>query len=227
MRILHIEDDKPVASAVELILKSNGFNPYSIDLGEEGYDLARMYDYDCVLLDLDLPDMSGFDVLRKLRANNVNTPVIVVSGRVAVEDKTRAFELGADDYVVKPFYNAELLARIRAVVRRSKGVPASRVRIGNTEIDLDGRFVRVDDKHCHLTAKEYGMLEAMVLRRGTTVTKEMFLNHLYGGMDEPELKIIDVFICKLRKRLADAGSNLAIKTIWGRGFVVEKDAVAA
>jgi two-component system cell cycle response regulator CtrA len=227
MRILHIEDDRLLAGVVELMLKSNGFNPYSTDLGEEGVDLAKMYDYDCVLLDLDLPDMSGFDVLRKLRGNNVRTPVIVLTGNAAIDDKAKAFELGADDYVTKPFHNTELVARIRAVVRRSKGVPASRVQIGNTEVDLDGRFVRVDDKHCHLTAKEYGMLEAMVLRRGTTVTKEMFLNHLYGGMDEPELKIIDVFICKLRKRLADAGSNLAIKTIWGRGFVIEKDAVAA
>jgi two-component system cell cycle response regulator CtrA len=129
--------------------------------------------------------------------------------------------LGADDYLTKPFHREELVARIHAIIRRSKGHAQSIIKTGRIAVNLDAKTVDVSGNTVHLTGKEYQMLELLSLRKGTTLTKEMFLNHLYGGMDEPELKIIDVFICKLRKKLAEAtsGENY-IETVWGRGYVL-------
>lgn len=213
MRVLLIEDEPTTTKAIELMLSTEGFNVYSTDLGEEGLDLGKLYDYDIILLDLNLPDMHGYDVLKKLRVAKVQTPVLILSGISEMDSKVRSFGFGADDYVTKPFHRDELIARIHAVVRRSKGHSQS--------VNLDAKTVEVDSARVHLTGKEYAMLELLSLRKGTTLTKEMFLNHLYGGMDEPELKIIDVFICKLRKKLAHAcdGENY-IETVWGRGYVL-------
>ncbi len=221
MRVLLIEDDATVSRSVELMLSQSGFNVYTTDLGEEGLDLGKLYDYDIILLDLNLPDMSGYDVLRKLRSAKIETPILILSGLNGIDDKVKGLGFGADDYVTKPFHKQELIARINAIVRRSKGHSESVIRTGNLTVNLDTKTVEVRDQRVHLTGKEYAMLELLSLRKGTTLTKEMFLNHLYGGMDEPELKIIDVFICKLRKKLATAsdGQNF-IETVWGRGYVL-------
>ena len=221
MRVLLIEDDSATAQSIELMLKTERFNVYTTDLGEEGIDLGKVYDYDIILLDLNLPDMSGFEVLRSLRVSKVKTPILILSGLPGIEDKLRGFGFGADDYMTKPFHKDELVARIQAVVRRSKGHSQSVITTGKLTVNLDAKTVEVDGARVHLTGKEYQMLELLSLRKGTTLTKEMFLNHLYGGMDEPELKIIDVFICKLRKKLAAAteGANY-IETVWGRGYVL-------
>ena len=221
MRVLLIEDDSAMARSIELMLRSEGFNVYTTDLGEEGIDLGKLYDYDIIVLDLQLPDMSGFEVLKALRVAKVQTPVLILSGNAIVEAKVKALGFGADDYMTKPFHKDELVARIQAVVRRSKGHSQSVIITGKLTVNLDAKTVEVDSQRVHLTGKEYQMLELLSLRKGTTLTKEMFLNHLYGGMDEPELKIIDVFICKLRKKLAAAidGDNY-IETVWGRGYVL-------
>jgi two-component system, cell cycle response regulator CtrA len=221
MRVLLIEDDSAMARSIELMLRSEGFNVYTTDLGEEGIDLGKLYDYDIVVLDLQLPDMSGFEVLKTLRLAKIQTPVMILSGNAIVESKVKALGFGADDYMTKPFHKDELVARIQAVVRRSKGHSQSVITTGKLTVNLDAKTVEVDGSRVHLTGKEYQMLELLSLRKGTTLTKEMFLNHLYGGMDEPELKIIDVFICKLRKKLAAAthGDNY-IETVWGRGYVL-------
>ena len=211
MRVLLIEDDSATAQSIELMLKSESFNVYTTDLGEEGVDLGKLYDYDLILLDLNLPDMNGHDVLRQLRLAKVETPILILSG--------------ADDYMTKPFHRQELIARIHAIVRRSKGHAQSVIATGKFAVNLDAKTVEVDGKSVHLTGKEYQMLELLSLRKGTTLTKEMFLNHLYGGMDEPELKIIDVFICKLRKKLSEAtGGENYIETVWGRGYVLRDPA---
>ena len=208
MRVLLIEDEPTTAKAIELMLTTEGFNVYTTDLGEEGLDLGKLYDYDIICLDLNLPDMHGYDVL-------------ILSGIAEMDSKVRSFGFGADDYVTKPFHREELIARIHAVVRRSKGHSQSVIRTGKLAVNLDAKTVEVDGNRVHLTGKEYAMLELLSLRKGTTLTKEMFLNHLYGGMDEPELKIIDVFICKLRKKLALAcGGDNYIETVWGRGYVL-------
>ena len=233
MRVLLIEDEPTTAKAIELMLTTEGFNVYSTDLGEEGLDLGKLYDYDIILLDLNLPDMHGYDVLKNLRVAKVQTPVLILSGIAEMDSKIRSFGFGADDYVTKPFHREELVARIHAVVRRSKGHSQSIIRTGKLAVNLDAKTVEVDEERVHLTGKEYQMFELLSLRKGTTLTKEMFLNHLYGGMDEPELKIIDVFICKLRKKLQQAtGGEHYIETVWGRGYVLrdpkpKKEAVAA
>jgi two-component system, cell cycle response regulator CtrA len=221
MRVLLIEDDASMAKTIELMLGSHGFNTYTTDLGEEGLDLGKLYDYDIILLDLNLPDMSGFEVLKKLRLAKVQTPVLILSGLKEISDKVKALGVGADDYMTKPFEKEELVARIHAVVRRSQGHAESVVYTGQLKINLDAKTVETNGRMIHLTSKEYQMLEILSLRKGTTLTKEMFLNHLYGGVDEPELKIIDVFICKLRKKLANAtGGDNYIETVWGRGYVL-------
>ncbi len=221
MRVLLIEDDAATAKSIELMLGSEGFNVYVTDLGEEGLDLGKLYDYDIICLDLNLPDMHGYDVLKKLRVAKVGTPILILSGQNEIESKVRGLGFGADDYLTKPFHKEELVARINAIVRRSKGHSQSVIRTGKLAVNLDTKTVEVDNQRVHLTGKEYAMLELLSLRKSTTLTKEMFLNHLYGGMDEPELKIIDVFICKLRKKLAAAcGGENYIETVWGRGYVL-------
>jgi two-component system cell cycle response regulator CtrA len=167
--------------------------------------------------------MSGFDVLRKLRVAKVKSPVLILSGLAAIEDKIKGLGFGADDYMTKPFHKDELVARIHAVVRRSKGHAQSVINTDDLCVNLDSKTVEVNGARVHVTGKEYQMLELLALRKGMTLTKEMFLSHLYGGMDEPEMKIIDVFICKLRKKLTSAsGGKNYIETIWGRGYVMRE-----
>jgi two-component system, cell cycle response regulator CtrA len=223
MRVLLIEDDSSAARSIELMLKSETFIVYTTDLGEEGIDLGNLYDYDIILLDLNLPDMSGFEVVRTLRVSKVRTPILILSGLTGIEDKCKGLGCGADDYMTKPFHKDELVARIQAIVRRSQGHAQSVIQIGDLVLNLDSKTVEVNGARVHLTVKEYQMLELLSVHKDRPVTKEMFLNHLYGGMDEPEVKIIDVFICKLRKKLANAsmGQNY-IETIWGRGYVLRE-----
>ncbi|MBJ2151228.1 response regulator transcription factor CtrA [Paracoccus sp. IB05] len=221
MRILLVEDDPTTSRSIELMLTHANLNVYCTDMGEDGIDLARLYDYDLILLDLNLPDMSGHEVLRQIRLARVETPILILSGSDDTESKLRGFGFGADDYLTKPFHREELVARIHAIIRRSKGHSQSTIRTGLITVNLDAKTVESEGKAVHLTGKEYQMLELLSLRKGTTLTKEMFLNHLYGGMDEPELKIIDVFICKLRKKLSEAtGGESYIETVWGRGYVL-------
>ena len=221
MRILLIEDDPSTAASIELMLRNADLNTYVTDSGEEGIELAKLYDYDLIVLDLSLPDIDGYEVLRKLRLSRIETPTLILSGMDGPDNKIKGFGCGADDYLTKPFNRDELVARIHAIVRRSKGHAQSVIETGKVAVNLDAKTVEVGGHPVHLTGKEYQMLELLSLRKGSTLTKEMFLNHLYGGMDEPEVKIIDVFICKLRKKLAIAtgGANY-IETVWGRGYVL-------
>ncbi len=228
MRALLIEDDAGVATSIELMLKAESIYVYKTDLGEEGVDLAKIYDYDVVLLDLNLPDISGYEVLRSLRSAKVHTPVLILSGLAGIEDKIRGLGLGADDYLSKPFHKDELVARIHSLVRRSKGHADSVIETGDLVVDLEARSVELYGQKLHLTGKEYQMLELLALRKGSTLTKEMFLNQLYGDLNEPDAKIIDVFICKIRKKLINAsGGRDYIETIWGRGYALREPAEQA
>jgi two-component system, cell cycle response regulator CtrA len=223
MRILLVEDDTATAKSIEMMLRSEGYVCDTTDLGEDGLEIGKLYDYDIILLDLMLPDIDGYEVLRRLRASQVRTPILILSGLAELDAKIKGLGFGADDYLTKPFDKRELIARIQAIVRRSKGHSDSVIRTGKLTVNLDTRTAEVDSQPLHLTGKEYGILELLSLRKGTTLTKEMFLNHLYGGMDEPELKIIDVFICKLRKKLtASCGGENYIHTVWGRGYVLRE-----
>ena len=221
MRVLLIEDDSATAQSIQLMLTAEKFNVYTTTLGEEGLGLGKLYEYDIIILDLTLPDMSGYDLLRSLRISKVRTPVLVLSGLASIEDKTKGLGLGADDYMTKPFHRDELVARIHAIVRRSKGHAQSVIRVGELAVNVGNKTAEINGDRVHLTRKEYQMLELLGLREGRPVTKEQFLQHVYGGIDEPEQKIIDVFICKIRKKLANAsGGKNYIETLWGRGYVL-------
>ena len=221
MRVLVVEDDKIMANNIRMILTKEGMVVDVENMGEDGIEMCKLYDYDIIVLDVWLPDIDGFEVIKRLRALKNTTPILILSGLNAPDNKVKGFNSGADDYLTKPFVTSELIARIRAIVRRSQGHASSVIRIGSLEIDLASKTVSANGKPIHLTGKEFAILELLALRKGTTLSKEQFLNHLYGGMDEPELKIIDVFICKLRKKLADAtGGQDYIGTIWGRGYLL-------
>ena len=222
MRVLLVEDDLTTARGVSLMLKAANAMVDVIDTGEEALEMVRHYDYDVVVLDLMLPDMEGYEVIRRMRAARRDTPVLILSGLSRPQAKVKGFAVGADDFITKPFDKAELVARIQAIVRRSKGYSQPGLQVGPLHLNLDSREVSVDGQPVHLTGKEYSILELLTLRRGMVLTKEAFLNHLYGGMDEPEMKIIDVFICKLRKKLAQAGAGNLIGTVWGRGYVMRE-----
>ncbi len=220
MRVLLVEDEANTARAITMMLHGQGAIVDQTETGEEALELVRHYDYDIVVLDLMLPDMEGFEVVRRMRSGRIETPVLILSGLNRPNAKVRGFGMGADDYITKPYDKDELLARIQAVTRRSKGYSQPVLRIGNLQLNLDSREVLADGAPVHLTGKEYAILELLVMRRGMVLTKEAFLNHLYGGIDEPEMKIIDVFICKLRKKLAQAGAGSLIGTVWGRGYMM-------
>ena len=219
MRVLIIEDDAPTAQSMALHLAAEGYEVELGTLGSEVLGRSAAGKFDIVLLDLGLPDMSGVQVIRQLRAESVGTPVVVVSGTSDIESKVQALGGGADDYITKPFHKQELLARLNAIARRAAGRDDRVIRTGPLSINLDNHDVEVDGTRVHLTAKEFAVLEALSLRKGTTLTKEMLLEHMYNGMDEPGIKIIDVFICKMRKKLCDAGLPAeCIDTVWGRGY---------
>ena len=220
-KILIIEDEVAIADLEKDYLELSDFKVDICNTGDEGLKTALAGDYDLIILDLMLPDMNGYEVLKSLRAAKVNTPVLILSGLSEPDKKVKGLGYGADDYLTKPFDKAELLARLQAVVRRSKGHSNSIIRTGDVEVNLDTQTVTVGTKTLHLTGKEYGIMELLSLRKGSTLNKDQFLNHLYGGIDEPELKIIDVFICKLRKKLEKAsGGKNYIETVWGRGYVL-------
>ena len=227
MRVLVIEADPIASRGLTVLLRGNGAVVEHATTGADGLDLLRHYEFDLVMVDMALPDSDGTEVVRRMRAARIETPAVVMSAQARADTKVRAFGAGADDFICKPFDPAELQARLQAILRRSKGYSQPTLVLGSLQLNLDSREVTVADCPVHLTGKEYAILELLVVRKGMVLTKEAFLNHLYGGMDEPEMKIIDVFICKLRKKLAEAGAPNLIGTVWGRGYIVRDPAMVA
>jgi two-component system cell cycle response regulator CtrA len=222
MRALVVDDDPVSAKLIQKTIEPGNFIVELTDSGEDALELAKLYDFDIIVLDLRLPDIDGIEVVRRMRAAEVNAPVLILSGVGDRQQKVRGLLVGADDYLTKPFDKEELAARLQAIVRRSKGHANSVIRTGRMTVNLSTRTVEIDGRPLHVTAKEYAILELLSLRKGMTLTKEMFLDHLYGGMDEPEQKIVDVFICKLRKKIAAVTDNEhGIETVWGRGYTLK------
>lgn len=215
MRVLTIDD----SDHHSIQLQEHGFAIEHADIGEEGISLAKRYDFDAIVLELNLIDMTGLEALRQIRRANIKTPVIILSRMAKIEDLVQALGAGADDYLTKPADIRELVARINSLVRRSRGLAQSVVSTGNLSLNLATKTATVAGEPLYLTGKEYAILELLSLRKGVTLAKDVFMGHLYGGRDEPELKIVDVFICKLRKKMNAVGAH-PIETVWGRGYVL-------
>jgi two-component system cell cycle response regulator CtrA len=221
MRVLIASGDIFTIASIKLSLAKEKVTYDTTGLGEDGLQMARLYDYDIILLDLPQPDIDGYKLLQRLRAAQVDTPILILSSLGEPDQRIKFLRFGADDFLTKPFDGGELLARIQAIVRRSNGHSQSTIRTGKLVVNLDTRVVSVDGQPINLTNREYAILELLSLRKGTTVTRETFLNQLYGGIDEPEIKTMDVFVCKLRKKLARAtGGSHYIEAVWGHGYVL-------
>lgn len=225
MRVLLIEPDAATAETIELMLKHSNFNVSATGLGDEGIELAKLYDYDVIISEIGLLDITGHEMLRALRDARIATPVLILSGMAGIEDKVRALDQGADDYLTKPFHKDELIARINAVVRRTRGHAQPVITVGDLVVNINERTVDIGGSRVVLPGREYDVLEALALRKGGLMTKEMIFNRLYGGRDEPEIKIVDVLICKIRRKIeAAADGRNYIETVWGRGYKLTEPA---
>lgn len=223
MHVLVIEDDRIVNQNIVILLRREGIIAESVYSGREGLELLKLYEYDLVVLDLMLPDLPGADVLKQMRQSNNMTPVLILSGINMPTKKVECFSVGADDYMTKPYDRSELVARVKAIVRRSRGLADNIIKIGRMTINLNTKKVFIDNTLLPLTSKEYALVELLALKKGGTVSKESFLSQIYGGMDEPEIKIIDVFLCKIRQKIKKiTGDETYIHTVWGRGYTLEE-----
>jgi len=220
LRILLVEDDRMLADAVTRALTQSA---HAVDLartGEEADVALACNEYELVVLDLGLAKLDGFDVLRKLRARRSLVPVIIVTARDSVEDRIHGLDLGADDYLTKPFHLSELEARIRALLRRAHAATRSELVHGRLRLDLAGRRVFGDDGPIDLSAREFAVLEVLLLRAARVVTKQQIRDHLYGWDDTSSSNAVEVFIYRLRRKLEPFGVD--IRTVRGMGYLVEK-----
>jgi two-component system cell cycle response regulator CtrA len=222
MNILLIEDDQTAAQSIAMILKAGSNQVQHAATGYDGLELANQNTYQLIVLDINLPDLSGYDVLKTLRRGGDATPVIVLSGLGSVQDKVRGLELGADDYLAKPFLKEELTARVEAVVRRSQpSMTGSVVKIGDLCILPDVKSVMINGINLHLTPREFDIVELLARRIGTPVSKASILTYLYSGMCPPQDKIVDVYICKIRRKMeAVSPQDCYISTMRGDGYVL-------
>ncbi len=221
MYILVIEDDKVVGENICLILRKEGMKCEMACSGKSALELIKLYEYDLIILDLMLPDIQGLDILKQIRNLNIMTPVLVLSGLSASDTKVECLSVGADDYIVKPYERKELVARVKAIVRRSKGLAKHAITIGDMHILMDKKEVYIQDTLLDLTTMEYELLELLALNKGRTLGKESLINQLYGGIDEPEPKVMDVFVCKIRRKMQKITDKDYIKTVWGRGYTID------
>lgn len=214
MRILYVEDEKYLAEAVIHLLKKEKINVDWAADGEEGLDLALKHDYDVMVLDIMLPSLSGLEILQTVRSRGVKTPVIMLSALNEVEDKIRGLEYGADDYLAKPFKTAELVARLRALVRRPALADTKILKFADLELDLTNRTLN----GAELTDKEAGIIEMLMKTPGSAITKEQILAHVWGNGAELEENYVEVYISYLRKKLKDLKTETGIKTIRNLGY---------
>lgn len=226
IKILIVEDDAETAQYIAKVLRQKNFTSEILSNGYEALYAVKSNKYDLMLLDMDLPYITGLDLLSRIRKLNISLSTIGVSGLSGVSDKIQLLEAGADDYITKPFDARELLARVEAVNRRGTVYSSSNSKFGNILIDHESQSVTTESgKEIYLTKKEYTILELLIKRKPSVVAKETFLSHLYHNIcDEPNPKIIDVFVCKLRKKLINIAGDLditpKIRTVWGRGYMI-------
>lgn len=224
-RILVVEDDPFLQEVIRSELERNGFQVVLARDGTAGIAMFALHDPDLVLLDLVLPDRTGYAVLQELRAQSASVPIMMVTSRDGTEEKVASLDLGADDYIVKPFKPDELFARIRARLRRAGGTPSDEAhnqvfRMGSAAVDLDARTVNVDGEPAHLTPTEFKLLEILIRKRGKAVRREGLINALLGGEESTE-QALQTHISRLRRKLGGEGER--IKTVWGVGYRLDAD----
>ena len=224
MRVLLIEDHKPLVRALKQGLEEEGFAVDVAQDGEEGDYKARTAEYDVIILDLMLPKRDGLTLLKSWRKAGLTTHVIVLTARGGIEDKVEGLDLGADDYLTKPFELEELFARIRALVRRGHQVKDPVVRVCDLEIDTAARSVKRAGQEVHLTPREYALLEFLAFHRGKVVTRSMIWEHLYDEQDESTSNVVDVYIRYLRNKIDKGFEPPLILTRWGEGYMLRGDA---
>jgi DNA-binding response OmpR family regulator len=223
MRVLLIEDHKPLVRALRQGLEEEGF---AVDVaydGEEGDFKARTAEYDVIILDIMLPKEDGLSLLQRWRRDGLSTHVLMLTARNSMEDKVKGLDLGADDYVTKPFELEELLARLRALIRRGHQVKSPLIRINDLEIDTASRNVKRGGQSIHLTPREYALLEFLAFHRGKVTTRSMIWEHLYDDQDENTSNVVDVYIRYLRNKIDKGFETPLILTRWGEGYMLRSD----
>jgi DNA-binding response OmpR family regulator len=223
MRILVVEDNRSLLKTLKKGLAEESFAVDTAVDGEEGLYLAGINDYDVVILDLMLPKIDGWMVLREMRAKGLSTHVLVLTARDAPEDKVRGLDLGADDYLTKPFRFEELLARVRALVRRRYQAKNPRLLVADLEIDTANHAVRRAGAEIVLQPKEFALLEYLAVRAGTIVPRAAIWEHLYDWQDDTTSNIIDVYISRLRRKIDRPGLRPLFQTVRGEGYLLKKD----
>ncbi|QDH13783.1 response regulator transcription factor [Formicincola oecophyllae] len=223
MRVLIAHNHHDSVPGLNQVFRQQGHVVENCPSAEEALNMLQHYDYDLFLAAAPLADMKSSDLMRRLRRARIEVPAMVLSAERDTGEKLNAFSAGADDYIDLPCCQEEITARAQALLRRARGFSEPLLRHGPLELNLETQLVTINGAPVHLTGKEYAILELLVMRKGAILTKDMFLNHLYGGIDEPEIKIIDVFICKLRRKLQKCGVENLITTIWGRGYIMRDD----
>jgi len=223
MHVLIVEDDPIVADVLGMTLEEAGHFKTTANTIEMALSELKHNRIDAILLDLNLPDGDGTRLARLVRKNHILVPILVISGNSGIDEKITALGAGADGYLTKPFDRYELMANLDAIMRRTHGHGSATISVGNLVVDLSRNHAKVGETRLELTAKEFRIIEFLALRKGAVLSKDAFLNHLYGGIDEPEPKIIDVFICKLRRKLVENGAEgLSVDTVWGQGYILRE-----
>jgi len=222
VRILLVEDDRMLS---ESIMRAMTQSAHVVDVsysGEEADRALATYHYELVMLDIGLPTIDGFEVLKRLRTRRNPVPVLVLTVRDAIEDRITGLDLGADDYLTKPFHLSELEARVRALIRRAHASTSSDLRHGRLRLDMAGRRLYCDDVPVDLSARELAVIELLLLKEGKVVTKQQIIDHLYGWEDVSSSNAVEVFVYRLRRKLEPSGVD--IRTVRGMGYLIEKHA---
>ena len=226
MRLLLVEDEEKVINFVQRGLAAERFAVDVARNGQEGLDLAQSYDYDVIILDLLLPGLDGTEVLRKIRRTHRQVPILILTARDAVQDKVTHFEAGADDYLTKPFAFAELLVRIKALLRRGATRQETVLRVADIELDRLSQQVRRSGKRIELTSKEYSLLEYLMSNAGRVLSRTMIIEHVWDESFEGLTNIVDVYVRHLREKVDDPHSNKLIRTVRGAGYVLGSEVPA-
>jgi two-component system response regulator PhoP len=224
MRILIVEDEVTLCEQIKQFFTNKGFAVDTANTGLDGYYMGKEYPIDAAIIDIGLPDFSGIELIKRLRKDKINVPILILTARSRMQEKVEGLETGADDYLVKPFHYEELLARMNALLRRSVGKAHPVLTHGNIELDTVAQDVTISGVKQELTAYEYKVLEYLMFHKGEVISKAVLTAHIYDEDFDLDSNVIEVFIGRLRKKLDPDGSQKLIETLRGRGYRVSETA---